>query len=87
MASKKEEVVDDDEDDEDDFSEEDVEIEAFARPTLIGPQPLNFHSIPRDQLIVEAVDQEHSDSDPFFQVKLYPSTSIFKGFFSINFTF
>lgn len=45
-----------------------IEIEAIPRPTLIGPQPLNAHTIPRDQLIVEAVDEEHSDSDPFFQV-------------------
>ena len=53
---------------EEDVEEQEVEREVFARPTIIGPQPLNAETIPRDQLIIEAVDEEHSNSDPFFQV-------------------
>ena len=56
------------EEEEEDVEEQEAEIEAFPRSTIIGPQPLNSHTLPRDQLIVEAVDEEHSNSDPFFQV-------------------
>jgi len=63
------EKVSEDEDD----TEAEIEVEAVSRSTLIGPQPLNAHTIPRDQLIIEAVDEEHSDSDPFFQVSNFPT--------------
>jgi hypothetical protein len=39
-------VVEKNLEDEDD-AEVEVEIEAVPRPTLIGPQPLNAHTIPR----------------------------------------
>jgi hypothetical protein len=53
-----------------DEEEDEADVEVVSRPTLIGPQPLNGNTIPRDQLIIEAVDEEHSDSDPFFQVTM-----------------
>jgi hypothetical protein len=43
-------------------SDEDIENEAYER---------NSDNFPRDQLVVEAVDEEHSNSDPFFQVMLF----------------
>ena len=30
---------------------------------------INVHNMPRDQLFVEAFDEEHSQSDPFFQMQ------------------